>query len=145
MVDKIDGMPIERLFPGASKIEYVPSGEESWRVTMKLGEFKQRYESQKAEAEGNVRIVEAELERLKGVVLRLGGAVMAIDDLERTEAEELQKKLESHESLSEEDIQRTLEKSPKTVFEDGAVPEAEATSGAVPTCELPHLQEIKEN
>jgi len=79
---------------------------------MKLGEFKQRYTSQKAEAEENVRIVEAEAERLKGVVLRLGGAIMAIDELEQAQAEETEKIISlvpaPGKTLTEEEIQHAL-------------------------------------
>ncbi len=75
---------------------------------MELIEWKQRYTKQKAEAEGGLLGVEAEAKRLTAVVHRLEGAIMAIDNLEQEEADELKKKLEKHTPLSEEDIQRAL-------------------------------------
>ncbi len=70
--------------------------------------YRQHYEAEKAKAKENLGLVEAEVERLKGAVLRFEGAVMVIDELEQADAAELEKKLESHESLSDEDIQRAL-------------------------------------
>lgn len=59
---------------------------------MKFEEHRQRYIAEKAVAEGNIRLVEAEVERLKEVVLRLNGAIAATDELEQVEAEELANK-----------------------------------------------------
>ena len=70
--------------------------------------YRQHYEAEKAKARENLGLVEAEVERLKGAVLRLEGAIMAVNELGGAEADELKKKLESNDSLSEEDIQRAL-------------------------------------
>lgn len=75
---------------------------------MNFENFKQSYMNQKATAEGSLMAVEAEVKRLTAVVHHFGGAIAAINDLEQNEADELKRKLESHERLSEEDIQRAL-------------------------------------
>lgn len=74
---------------------------------MKLEEWKQRYMNQKAEAEGNLLVVEAEAERLREVVLRLEGAIMAIDNLEKDKVESLPTPTPG-ENLTEEELQRAL-------------------------------------
>lgn len=75
---------------------------------MKLEEYKQRYIAEKEKVEGNLLIIEAEAKRVRAIALRFEGALAFINELEQAEAGELKQKLESRESLSEEDIQRAL-------------------------------------
>lgn len=49
---------------------------------MELANIKERYIADKDRAMSNLSLIEAEAERLKGVVLRLEGAIGAIQELE---------------------------------------------------------------
>lgn len=75
---------------------------------MKLEEYRQHYIAEKVKVEGNLLLIEAEAKRVRETVLRFEGAIACTEELQKEEADALKKKLESHESLSEEDIQRAL-------------------------------------
>ena len=75
---------------------------------MKLEEFKQSYTNQKAEAEGRLIMVEAEVKRLTSVVHHFGGAIAAINDLEQEMKGKDQAAIEHQASALDQEASRVL-------------------------------------
>ncbi len=78
-----EAIPIEALFPEA---EYIPPREDQGGNLMELlcANLKTQYTAERDKAVSNLELVKAEGKRLKEVILRLEGAIGAVEVLEKS-------------------------------------------------------------